>query len=56
MIEIAFYDSVANRRRRKVGYIGEDGLSPHVPYKVANGLFVPVERPVAAESTRSVTA
>ena len=39
-IIIAEYDHNAARYRRKVGYIGEDGLLPKVQYKLENGAFV----------------
>lgn len=45
-IEIAYHDG--NRYRRKLGYIGEEGLVPETKYKLSDaGLFVPVDQALA---------
>ena len=34
VIQIAYYDHATQRRRVAVGYIGEAGLKPGVPYRL----------------------
>ncbi|HCT4760005.1 TPA: hypothetical protein OTY34_004597, partial [Pseudomonas aeruginosa] len=36
-IRIRYWDEKANRYRTVIGYIGEDGLEPNVPYKLNAG-------------------
>ncbi|HCG1401995.1 TPA: hypothetical protein NJL84_004229, partial [Pseudomonas aeruginosa] len=36
-IRIRYWDEKADRYRTVIGYIGEDGLEPNVPYKLNAG-------------------
>jgi hypothetical protein len=42
IIELSYSDS-AMRLRKKIGYIGEDGLLPEIAYRLESGIFVPVK-------------
>jgi hypothetical protein len=39
-IMIDYYDSERNRMRTLIGYVGEDGIKPNVPYVVKDGKLV----------------
>lgn len=55
-IELAYYDWTGSRSRRKIGYIGEDGLLPHVKYRLNDaGLFVPVDQPIVSPPASSAS-
>jgi len=43
VISILFYDQKRNRYRFAIGYIGEGGLEPGVPYKFDGDRFVPAK-------------
>ncbi|WP_422932086.1 hypothetical protein [Singulisphaera sp. PoT] len=49
-IEVAWYDYAADRRRKAVGYIGENGLLPNVPYRLVDGKWQAVGQQAGQEA------